>query len=1403
MIYRYQANPFAKPEMKLIALLEDRKAKIEIRNSADFRFSIFDFRSSAPPQAAGPLNADQVMTKVYDAVNGALKVNGTLAGGSANPTPHNADQVLFASYDAVNGALRMNCVTGCNNGAATSLTFGSTNQTLSASAATAAGQCLVSSGTGPYTWGAGSCSGTASTNWSALVAGTNTGNAFLIGAGGSLGTTGTGTISATSVTGLSVTSGKTLSVSNTLTLAGTDNSTLNVGGGGTLGTFAFQNYATPPPIGGTTPAAGAFTTLSASNTVSGGGFTSLFASPPAIGGTTPAAGSFTTLSATGNLTTNVTGSTQCLQANNAGVVSGTGGACGSGGGGSMTWPSAAGIANYSGSNSWGTSYSASNQVPLSFLSSPLVYHSSTNGMACNDSADDTSAFNTLLSTVNSAGGGTIYLDGMCLLSSAAITFPTSSGAGSINQMAPIRITGASPGVTQDWGANGLTAVPSGLDLRYNASPAKLVTLGTGNLEIDHITIKDGGTDCAPFALTTNTVVNIHDNTFQGAASQLNACNDAVIFGGTGSTGGNLTTSMFQGYHSLLFHNYMSNIRRAALLENAANNVWVVANSCDTTCGSNLTTAITAATNANPTVLTVTGHGFVVGSTFNINIFGATGNWTPINGNFTATVVDANDFSIPVNATSFGSLTGSPQYYDGAWIDFEGSNPVNSGSVVQDNLVEMHYYPIFAQVTYGQALQFDRNGLFDAGNGYNICDYKLETHAANTGNANTPGSQIIDGYRSGGQPEQCGIGGPWTQVRSIWQGIFPNSVTVPATSSSTTGVFIIGTNPVLHAYPSGGANLFAGVSAGNFTMTGTGNTGLGASALPALTSGSNNTAAGDGAGNALTTGGFNAFFGQGAGIAVTTQNSNACMGARCLYTATTGVNQASAFGAYGLYKNTAGPNTCIGYYCGYNLATGTHNFFGGWEAGMNELGSQNTYVGDSSGPSSSATLTNAFALGYQATPTTSNTGVLGNASVTDIYAGGTGAAANLHAAQFYGGLTNATGLPNSGLVNSSATVNGSTCTLGSSCSISVLLSGLGNPNASTTLSMGAYPFTLSAFNFTSGSIANGLSVTDQTTNASAGFAFSVAPQNGAGSTWNGIQVGQGTQATSSNNYNSTVLGFTGNFWNSSATTPATIGFYDVLGSGNNPTQTLTAFNCTSSSTPACPGGSTGNIYEDNHNFSWSKFNVVNAVTGYQVGGAAAAGARLRGNGTNFVKDADQAPFSAASLTSDILCDANNCNGTETGIGTTATMFANYLTLNATSSNLVDGVHPIVVVHSDFYASCNSCSASQTTETLKLLASASSSFSNPVTLFYLYSGGNPTVSQDSGQIDCTIMGTSTSTTLNASCSFNNTWRLPAAGESTQATSVPNNSTWYVGWQVTYGTGNEPVGISQMWLWEEGKE
>ena len=56
------------------------------------------------------------------------------------------------------------------------------------------------------------------------------------------------------------------------------------------------------PVGATTPSTGAFTTLSASSTVSGTGFSTYFASPPALGGTAANTGKFTTLQTTGAYT---------------------------------------------------------------------------------------------------------------------------------------------------------------------------------------------------------------------------------------------------------------------------------------------------------------------------------------------------------------------------------------------------------------------------------------------------------------------------------------------------------------------------------------------------------------------------------------------------------------------------------------------------------------------------------------------------------------------------------------------------------------------------------------------------------------------------------------------------------------------------------------------------------------------------------------------------------------------------------------------------------------------------------------------------------------------------------------------------------------------------------------------
>lgn len=71
---------------------------------------------------------------------------------------------------------------------------------------------------------------------------------------------------------------------------------------GTNITGTATNFNINGTVGATTASTGAFTTLSASSTISGTGFSTYLASPPAIGGTAAAAGSFTALAYTTTLT---------------------------------------------------------------------------------------------------------------------------------------------------------------------------------------------------------------------------------------------------------------------------------------------------------------------------------------------------------------------------------------------------------------------------------------------------------------------------------------------------------------------------------------------------------------------------------------------------------------------------------------------------------------------------------------------------------------------------------------------------------------------------------------------------------------------------------------------------------------------------------------------------------------------------------------------------------------------------------------------------------------------------------------------------------------------------------------------------------------------------------------------
>jgi hypothetical protein len=71
-----------------------------------------------------------------------------------------------------------------------------------------------------------------------------------------------------------------------------------------------------------------------------------------------------------------------------------------------------------------------------------------------------------------------------------------------------------------------------------------------------------------------------------------------------------------------------------------------------------TITVSGVSNANPGVVTATGHGLHVDMNPEITISGGTGGWAAVNGTHRATIINANSFSIPVNTSSLGAVTGT-------------------------------------------------------------------------------------------------------------------------------------------------------------------------------------------------------------------------------------------------------------------------------------------------------------------------------------------------------------------------------------------------------------------------------------------------------------------------------------------------------------------------------------------------------------------------------------------------------------------------------------------------------------------------------------------------------------------------------------------------------------------------
>jgi hypothetical protein len=172
-----------------------------------------------------------------------------------------------------------------------------------------------------------------------------------------------------------------------------------------------------------------------------------------------------------------------------------------------------------------------------------------------------------------------------------------------------------------------------------------------------------------------------------------------------------------------------------------------------------------------------------------------------------------------------------------------------------------------------------------------------------------------------------------------------SIELAATTGANAGVLGQGGNPLLHTY--GTHNLFICANAGNFSLTGTENVGIGNLALLSVTSGSNNVAIGYVAGVSLTSGIGNFALGSQALANNIDANANVAIG----YLALNGLTGGS------------GANIAIGQQAGYQLSTGASNVLLGTGAGAGiTTGSNNIIIGPLGGLSSTLASTVIIAPG---------------------------------------------------------------------------------------------------------------------------------------------------------------------------------------------------------------------------------------------------------------------------------------------------------------------------------------------------------------------------------------------------------------------------------------------------------
>ncbi len=275
--------------------------------------------------------------------------------------------------------------------------------------------------------------------------------------------------------------------------------------------------------------------------------------------------------------------------------------------------------------------------------------------------------------------------------------------------------------------------------------------------------------------------------------------------------------------------------------------------------------------------------------------------------------------------------------------------------------------------------FQNSLVYDNGTSVDIGSTTAALSLLNITNTATS-SPVLTFYDTTGAPSlQLYAGTSTLDNTAIGLGALINDTT--GYNNSAVGISVLAANTT------GEEDNAIGAGALTSNTTGCCNNAIGGGALSRNTTGSDNTGLGDATLFGNSTGSFNTAVGNLALTSNTTSFYNSALGNEALGSNTTGSNN-TALGDYALWYNTTGSYN-VGL--GDSAGNSTIGFY------ANVTGSKNVFIGYQSGPSSSAEVDNAIAIGNNAVVGVSNTAVIGDTNLTDVYFGSVTPVAVLHSA----------------------------------------------------------------------------------------------------------------------------------------------------------------------------------------------------------------------------------------------------------------------------------------------------------------------------------------------------------------------------------------------------------------------